>query len=83
MTVPAEGSRTVALPAHIDYVGVLKALSGARPGGKIPYVAQLNLIISTPQFGSITLPLVRSGELALPELPGVDVNSLLGSIKTE
>ncbi len=83
MTVPAGGSRTVSLPARVDYLVALKALSNVRPGAKVPYVAQLNLVINTPQLGSITLPLVRSGELALPELPGVDVNSLLGSIKTD
>ena len=83
MTVPAAGSRTVSLPARIDYVQMLKALSNIRPGARIPYVAALNLIVNTPQLGSLTLPLARSGELALPELPGVDLNSLLGPGATE
>jgi LEA14-like dessication related protein len=83
MTVPAGGSRTVSLPARVDYLAALKALANVRPGAKIPYIAQVSLIINTPQLGSITLPLARSGELALPELPGADVNSLLGTTRTE
>jgi len=83
MVVPAGGSKTVSLPARVDYIQALKALGNIRPGAKIPYDAEMDLTIDTPQLGSITLPLAGSGELVLPELPGVDVNSLLGSVKTE
>ncbi len=83
IVVPRESSKTVSLPARVDYIQALKGWAGIRPGAKIPYNAELDLVINTPYLGSLTLPLASGGELVLPELPGVDVNSLLGTVKTE
>jgi len=81
--VPAGGSRTVALPARIDYLKTLRALSNLRPGAEIPYEAELNIIVNRPYLGEIVVPLVKSGELVLPELPGVDLPSVLGAVESE
>ena len=83
MIVPAGGSRTVALPARIDYIKTLRTLRNLRPGAKIPYEAELNLMVSRRYLGELSLPLVKSGEIVLPELPGVDLQSILGAAKTE
>ncbi|OHB65453.1 MAG: hypothetical protein A2Y76_05715 [Planctomycetes bacterium RBG_13_60_9] len=75
ITVPAGGSRTVSLPARVDYIKALQELSNVRPGAKIPYEAELNLVVNTPRLGSITLPLRRAGELLLPEVPASNLKA--------
>src|SRR5512133_2891480 len=46
--IPVGGSQTVALPARIDYLGLLRRLVNVRPGATIPYEARLDLTIDTP-----------------------------------
>ena len=69
--VPAYGRRTISLPARVDYLNALRALSGVRQGAVIPYDAELDLTIDTPQLGRITLPMGKSGELVLPKVSDV------------
>jgi LEA14-like dessication related protein len=79
--IPAGSSRTVSLPARIDYVGMLKALSNVRPGSTIPYGAQLGLSVKAPGLGVIKLPLRKEGELALPDITGGDIIDILETIR--
>lgn len=69
--IPAYERRTILLPARVDYPKALRALSGAREGAVIPYDAELDLTVNTPQFGRITLPMGKSGELVLPKVSDV------------
>ena len=79
--VPAKSSTTVSLPATINYIEMLKALKGVRPGSKIPYGAELGLSVDTPALGVIRLPLRKEGELVLPSISGADINDIWNIIK--
>ncbi|HUU19720.1 MAG TPA: LEA type 2 family protein [Sedimentisphaerales bacterium] len=79
--VPAKSSTTVSLPATINYIEMLKALKGVRPGSKIPYDAEVGLSVDTPALGVIRLPLRKEGELVLPSISGADINDIWNIIK--
>ena len=79
--VPAKSSTTVSLPATINYIEMLKALKGVRPGSTIPYGAELGLSVDTPALGVIRLPLRKEGELVLPSISGADINDIWNIIK--
>jgi len=80
-SVPAKSSTTVSLPATINYIEMLKALKGVRPGSKIPYGAELGLSVDTPALGVIRLPLRKEGELVLPTISGADISDIWNIIK--
>jgi len=79
--VPAKSSTTVSLPATINYIEMLKALKGVRPGSKIPYGAELGLSVDTPALGVIRLPLRKEGELVLPSISDADISDIWNIIK--
>ncbi len=66
ITVPPGGRRSVSLPAQVDYLNALNILTGVHPGDRIPYNAEVSLVVNTPHLGSITLLLTKIGELTLP-----------------
>ena len=80
-TVPAKSKKIVALPAEVNYMEILKALKGVRPGAKIPYSAQLGLSVDTPALGVIRLPLKKEGELVLPTVSGTGIDDIWNIIK--
>lgn len=80
-TVPAKSTIAVTLPATINYMNMLKALRGIRPGSKIPYNAELGLSVKTPALGMIRLPLKKQGELVLPTISGTDISDIWNIIK--
>ena len=79
--VAAKSSQTVSLPVRIDYIGMLTALKGVRPGSKIPYGAELGLSVDAPALGLIRLPLKKEGELVLPSISGTNINDIWNLIK--
>ena len=79
--IPAGGSMTIALPARVDYLRALNVLTNVRPGARIPYEAELDLLVHAPQVGSITLPLVKDGALTLPTFANVNLGNILGATK--
>lgn len=70
VTVPAVAREVVSLPARVNYVSALKVLGGVTPGATIPYEAAIDLVIKTPRLGSLTLPMGKTGQLALPGVSG-------------
>jgi len=80
--VPAKSKKTISLPARINYIEMLKALKGVRPGSKIPYNAELGLSVDTPALGLIRLPLKKEGELVLPSVSGTNIKDIWDIIKT-
>ena len=80
-TVPAKSKKTVSLPAKINYLDMLKALKGIKPGTKIPYKADLGLSVDAPALGLIRLPLKKEGEVALPTVSGADIKDIWNIIK--
>jgi LEA14-like dessication related protein len=75
-TVPAQGSRTVQIPAKVVFREVLTALSDFRPGSVLPYTAEMGLSVDTPVLGSLRLPLRREGELPVPTAPGIKLTRI-------
>jgi LEA14-like dessication related protein len=75
-TVPAQGKRTIALPVRVDLVGLIDTVKGLRPGQVIPYDAELGLKVEVTGMGPMRLPLQKSGELPIPDVPSVEVSSL-------
>ena len=71
-TIPAKDKRVVSLPAKVRYIDLVKAFKDIRPGSKIPYRADLALSLDTPALGPIRLPLDKTGELAVPDIPNID-----------
>jgi len=45
--VPAKSSKILSLPAKINYIDMLKALKGVRPGTQIPYKASMELSVGS------------------------------------
>ena len=80
-TVPAKSKKTVSLPATINYLDMLKALKGIRPGSKIPYKADLGLSVDVPALGPMRLPLRKQGEVDLPTVSGAGIKGILDVIK--
>jgi len=80
-TVPAKSKKTVSLPANINYLDMLKALKGIRPGSKIPYKADLGLSVDAPALGLMRLPLKKEGEIMLPTVSDVEVKDIWDIIK--
>ena len=82
-TVPAKSTKTLSLPAKVNYMEILKALKGVRPGSKIPYNAQLGLSVDTPVLGLLNLPIEKKGELTLPSVSDVNVRDIWNMIKPD
>jgi len=65
-TIPAGSSKTLTIPVGIDYRRLLSAVEGTRPGGTVPYTADLGLSVDTPVLGRLRIPMSREGELPIP-----------------
>jgi LEA14-like dessication related protein len=82
-TVPAKSKKTVSLPATVNYLEMLKALKGIRPGSTIPYKADVGLSVDAPALGRIMLPLKKEGEVALPTVSGSTIKDIWDIIQTK
>jgi LEA14-like dessication related protein len=80
-TIPAKSKKTVTLPAKINYLEMLKALKGIKPGAKIPYKADVGLSVDAPAVGTLRLPMNKEGEVTLPKVSDIDVKSIWDTIK--
>jgi len=65
-SVPAGGRKTLGVPVRINFVELVRAVSGARPGQTIPYAAELGLSVDVPALGPLRVPMTRQGELTIP-----------------
>ena len=82
-SIPAKGTKTVSLPATIEYSDVIRAFKDVRPGSEVPYDAQVGLSVTAPVLGLIRIPINRSGELKVPtiqELNQTDWKKLLDKV---
>lgn len=75
-TIPAKGSKRLTVPATVNFAQLLSALSGVRPGAVVPYAANLDLSVTPPGTGPLTLPLKHQGELPVPAVPEVQLASV-------
>jgi len=75
-TVPAQGTKTLAVPVAVSYLEMLKVLKDIRPGAVVPYAAELGLSVNVPGAGPLRLPLKKEGEMPVPTAPEVQVTEL-------
>ena len=75
-TIPANGSRTVTLPATVAFANLLKSVQGVKLGSLVPYQADLSLAVDAPGVGRLALPISKKGELPVPNVPRVSLSSV-------
>ncbi|MCX5660185.1 MAG: LEA type 2 family protein [Planctomycetota bacterium] len=75
-TIPAKQSKRLTVPAAVNFAGLLKALGGVKPGSVVPYAASLDLSVSPPGVGPLSLPLKHEGEIPVPAVPEVQLTSV-------
>jgi len=70
-TIPAQGSKTLGVPIKINYLKLINAVKGARPGADIPYKADLGLLVDAPVLGALRVPMSKEGQLSIPSAPSL------------
>jgi LEA14-like dessication related protein len=69
--IPAGASKTLPIPIKINYLKLINAVKGAKPGATIPYTANLGLSVKPPIMGAIRVPMSKDGELKIPSAKGL------------
>lgn len=72
-SIPARGTKRIAVPARLVFTDLLNTLQGVRPGKVIPYEARLDLSATAPVVGHVAIPLKHDGQLPVPAVPQVSV----------
>ncbi|MCP4374917.1 MAG: hypothetical protein GY794_01855 [bacterium] len=75
-TIPAKASKTLLIPIKINYLKLISAVKGAKPGAVIPYTAALGLSVKAPIMGPLRVPMSKEGQLTIPS-----TSSLLNKFK--
>ena len=75
-TIPANGSKTVSLPAAVEFAKLLNVLKNVKPGSVVPYTATMEFGADAPGVGRIGVPVTRKGELPVPSVPRVELTSV-------
>jgi LEA14-like dessication related protein len=75
-TIPAKGSRVVGLPLQVGFAQVFEKVSGIKPGGVVPYTANLTLSVDAPVVGTMSLLMTKAGSLPVPAPPEVAVEGI-------
>jgi LEA14-like dessication related protein len=75
-SIPAGGSQVINLPVHVGFAGLMKLISGVKPGGQIPYTAKLNLSVDAGAMGPLDLPIETSGAIPIPDVPEISVETI-------
>jgi LEA14-like dessication related protein len=79
-TIPANASKTVGVPIKVNFMKLLSAVKGARPGASIPYKADMGLSLDVPIMGALRVPMTQEGKLDIPTQEGLQ-NKLLDALK--
>ena len=70
-TVGAYSKESVSLPVMVNYLDLIQAIKGLKPGSLIPYSADMGLSVDAPTLGLIRLPIKKEGELSVPSLADI------------
>ena len=70
-TIPAGASKTLPIPIKINYLKLIGAVKGAKPGAVIPYTADLGLSVKAPIMGPLRVPMSKEGQLTIPSTSGL------------
>ncbi|MBT3200169.1 MAG: LEA type 2 family protein [Phycisphaerales bacterium] len=65
-TIPAGASKTLPVPLKINFMKLIDAVKGARPGASIPYKADMGLSLDVPVMGALRVPMSKEGSLDIP-----------------
>ncbi len=68
-SIPAKKSEVVPLQANVKYLDLISAFKDIRPGTKVPYEAQVELLVDAPGLGALPVPISKKGEIAVPDIP--------------
>jgi len=68
-SIPAKKSEVVPLQANVKYLDLISAFKDIRPGTKVPYEAQVELLVDAPGVGALPVPISKKGEIAVPDIP--------------
>ena len=75
-TIPSGESKTVSIPAQINFMETLQILKQIKPGSIVPYTADLGMSVNPPGADRLRLPLSKSGELPIPAIPDVAIQEI-------
>lgn len=67
--IPVGESRIIPLAARVPFTQMLQVLSEIRPGGLVPYTADIGLKVDAPGVGPLRLPVRSDGEIPVPAVP--------------
>lgn len=70
-TIPAQSSKILGVPIKINYLKLIGAVKGARPGASIPYKADMGLSLDVPVMGAVRVPMSKEGQLDIPSPSGL------------
>jgi LEA14-like dessication related protein len=68
--VPADGSRTIQIPARVAFGPLGNVLQSARPGKLVPYRADLGLTFDPPIISEVSVQEIRWTSLSLSSVSG-------------
>lgn len=74
--IGASSSDIVPLSLRLPFQDLLSVLSGVSPGSVIDWSAALELTVDAPVIGAVTLPLSQKGQLPIPAVPEISLNSV-------
>lgn len=74
--VPAEGSRTIQIPARVAFGPLGNVLQSARPGKLVPYRADLGLTFDPPIISERRVATNFDGQIPIPSVPEVSVQEI-------
>ncbi len=75
-TVPANGAKTIPLPAKVTFKELFSLLKDVRLGSVVPYNAEMGLSVDAPIVGKMRLPIKKDGQLPIPTVPDVEVREI-------
>lgn len=75
-SIPASGSRVFTVPARIEFRGLLATLNQLKPGGSVPYRADIGVSVDAPVLGRVRIPLSHEGEIGVPVPPKIRVKNV-------
>ncbi|MGF1511230.1 MAG: LEA type 2 family protein [Myxococcota bacterium] len=75
-SIPAQETRTVTVPARVDFESALALVQQLKPGTSIPYRADVGVKVNAPALGELRLPFSHRGELGIPLPPSVKVSGV-------
>lgn len=75
-TIPANRSESLKVPIGVTFAQVMQVLSDVQPGQVLPYEAQATLKLDAPGIGPLSLPLAHRGDLPVPAVPTVSIETV-------